>query len=100
MLTVAQPKVRAWNDVEWRDRYLHIIDDDEHAADMLAEVFSGVDQRHPFALCGVSLVCFGPNRSAMDAQPYCPECLALCGPEDSAGEYVPERARPAPTFHM
>lgn len=100
MLKVAQPKVRAWNDLEWRDRYVHIVDDDEHAADMLAEVFSDVDQRHPFALCGVSLSCLEPNPPATDARDDCPECLTLCGPEDGAREYVPERIRPMPADHM
>lgn len=91
---------RAWDDLEWRDRYVHIVDDDEHAADMLAEVFSSIDQRHPFALCGVSLVCLELTpASAPEARNDCPECLALFCPGDDAREYVPERIRPTPMSH-
>lgn len=36
MQTVTELMTRAWNDVDWRDRYRHIISDDEHAANMLA----------------------------------------------------------------
>lgn len=95
--TVAEPKTRAWNDLEWRDRYRHIVSDDEHAADMLAEVFAEIDHRHPYALCGVSLVCLEPNPSVARAQGGCPECLQLSdGDIDGPREAVPYRMRPSP----
>jgi len=79
MQVTTEPRTRAWNDVKWRDLYMHIVDDDEHAADMLAEVFADIDQRHPYALCGVSLVVFGGGPYVDLPRPYCPECLELNG---------------------
>lgn len=97
MRTVTELTTRAWNDVDWRDRYRHIISDDEHAANMLAEVLTGVDQRHPYALCGVSLVCFESNPPAALPAGDCPTCLELNGHETVPREIVPERVRPAPS---
>lgn len=97
MQTTAEPKSRAWNDVEWRDRYRHIISDDEHAANMLAEVLAEVDQRHPYALYGVSLVCFEPNPPAALPVSDCPAYLELNGHEMMPREIVPERVRPVPS---
>jgi len=79
MQTVIRPRTRPWNDIEWRDRYRHIVDDDEHAASMLAEVFAEVDQRHPYALCGVSLVIFERRPPQVGPSRDCPECLELLG---------------------
>ncbi|SFR71775.1 hypothetical protein SAMN04488591_3121 [Microbacterium azadirachtae] len=96
MQITTEPKTRAWNDLRWRDRYLHIIEDDEHAADMLAEVFADIDQRHPYALCGVSLACLEPNPQRVEAEHDCPECLALLGGDDSERVKVSWRIRPHP----
>ena len=96
MQIAAEPKTRAWNDVEWRDRYLHIVDEDEHVADLLAEVFVEVDPRHPYALCGVSLACLEPNPRRVEPEQDCPECVALFGDDAAEREKVPWRIRPAP----
>lgn len=79
MKTLMPPKTRAWNDTDWRDRYLHIVSDDEHAADLLAEALTAIDHRHPYALCGVSLVSLRPGDAALPANAICPECAALNG---------------------
>lgn len=97
MQALDQPKTRAWNDIEWRDRYMHIVSDDEHAADMLAEALSGIDPRHPFALCGVSLVCFEQNPTPDAPRASCPECVAFNGERDRPRVDVPWRLRPRPS---
>lgn len=78
----SRPETRAWDDFEHRDRYFHAVSDDEHAADLLCEAFPDMDQRHPYALCGVSLVVFpGDPEFLHFLDPYsaekCPECAAL-----------------------
>lgn len=74
-------KPRAWNDFAHRDRFIHIINDDEHAANLLCEVFPDMDQRHPYALCGVTLTVF-PNDPPSgyvtdDFADMCPECTEI-----------------------
>ncbi len=79
-----RPTLHAWNDYEHRDRFQHIVDDDEHAADLLAEALpeGTIDLRHPYALCGVSLVMFpGTETRFTDedfwSQELCPVCADL-----------------------
>lgn len=98
MRALGQPKTRAWNDIEWRDRHVHIVSDDEHAAGMLAEALSGIDPRHSFALCGVSLVCFERNPTPDAPRPSGPECVAINWEQDRhastcPSDCVPGRAR-------
>lgn len=74
-----QPKRRAWNDYEWRDQWMHAISEDEWAAELLADAnFPGME-RHPYALCGVSLPVFpgDPITGYFPGSEMCPECAAL-----------------------
>ncbi|MGM7667980.1 hypothetical protein [Microbacterium sp. A93] len=96
MQTIAEPKTHAWDDVDWRDRYLHIVSDDEDAADMLAEVLAEVDQRHPYALCGLSPVCFERKPDPEVSRTDCPECLELNGVDAFQREDVQKRMRSTP----
>lgn len=74
-----RPKLHAWNDFEHRDRYMHSISEDEWAAELLADAdFPGME-RHPFALCGVSLAVFpgDPITGYFPGSEKCPECAEL-----------------------
>ncbi|MFV4914397.1 hypothetical protein PFZ49_12825 [Microbacterium lacticum] len=82
-----RPKLREWNDFYWRDRWMHIISEDEWAAELLADAnFPGME-RHPFALCGVSLPHFPEDPVYLpsdydydeDEGEICPECIEING---------------------